>query len=73
MDDTSNATAITKFTLPHQASYSFLLPAQQQAPSIHKGGQNQPKRKKTAAIGNCLRSINILLLCVCTGIGISIV
>jgi hypothetical protein len=30
---------MTKFTLAHHASYSFRLEEQQQAPTIHNGGQ----------------------------------
>jgi hypothetical protein len=37
---TIKAITMIKLTFPQKASYSFLLPAQQQAPITHKGGQN---------------------------------
>lgn len=40
MEETIKTIAITKFTFPQNASYTFRLAAQQQAPMTHKGGQN---------------------------------
>lgn len=40
MEVTINAIAMIKLTFPQKDSYSLRLPAQQQAPITHKGGQN---------------------------------
>jgi hypothetical protein len=53
-EETIKAIAMIKLTFPQNASYSFLLPAQQQAPMTHKGGQNLIKIKGKVIMTNTL-------------------